>query len=167
MHVTDWTSLYWISCTYTYCMHVHVLPQRRQAMQGTVYFHSVHVYMYSWRNQFESACTHTRPLPCINFKDSACPAELPRWLSWWSVRLARRTLRVRIPPEAAHFFSREKKGVVFGRSCLLHLVSLNEFTCIPAWKPVVMSLSPVWGGSVFYTGFLGCMSLPMQVNTLY
>ena len=23
-----------------------------------------------------------RPLPCINFKDSACPAELPRWLSW-------------------------------------------------------------------------------------
>ena len=23
-----------------------------------------------------------RPLPCINFKDSTCPAELPRWLSW-------------------------------------------------------------------------------------
>ena len=22
------------------------------------------------------------PLPCINFKDSACPAELPQWLSW-------------------------------------------------------------------------------------
>ena len=22
-----------------------------------------------------------RPLPCINFKDLACPAELPRWLS--------------------------------------------------------------------------------------
>ena len=28
-------------------------------------------------------------------------------------------------PEAAHFFSREKKGVVFGRSCLLCLVSLK------------------------------------------
>ena len=25
-----------------------------------------------------------RHLPCINFKDSACPAELPRWLSWLS-----------------------------------------------------------------------------------
>ena len=22
------------------------------------------------------------PLPCINLKNSACPAELPRWLSW-------------------------------------------------------------------------------------
>ena len=23
-----------------------------------------------------------RPLPCINFNDSACPAELSQWLSW-------------------------------------------------------------------------------------
>ena len=34
------------------------------------------IYMY----QFSLECIHA--LPCINFKDSACPAELPQWLSW-------------------------------------------------------------------------------------
>ena len=31
-----------------------------------------------------------RHLPCINFKDSARPAELPRWLSWYSICLEHR-----------------------------------------------------------------------------
>ena len=52
---------------------------------------------------------------------------------------------VRIPPEAAHFFSREKKGVVFGRSCLLCLVSLNEFTCTLTSTADVCHLPPEVG----------------------
>ena len=35
------------------------------------------------------------------------------------------------PARGSSFFLSRKKGVVFGRSCLLCLVSLNEFTCIP------------------------------------
>ena len=33
------------------------------------------------------------------------------------------------PAQGSSFFLSRKKGVVFGRSCLLCLVSLNEFTC--------------------------------------
>ena len=33
------------------------------------------------------------------------------------------------PARGSSFFLSRKKGVVFGRSCLLCLVSLNEFTC--------------------------------------
>ena len=33
------------------------------------------------------------------------------------------------PAQGNSFFLLRKKGVVFGRSCLLFLVSLNEFTC--------------------------------------
>ena len=58
-----------------------------------------------------------RHLPCINFKDSARSAELPRWLSWYSICLEHRTLRVRVPPEAALLFLLEQ-GVVFGCRCL-------------------------------------------------
>ncbi len=57
-------------------------------------------------------------LPCINFKDSARPAELPRWLSWHSICLERRRSRVRVPPEAALLFLKK-------RSCLR--VSLLAF----------------------------------------
>ena len=60
-----------------------------------------------------------RHLPCINFKDSARPAELPRWLSWYSICLERRRSRVRVPPEAALLFLWKK------RSCLR--VSLLAF----------------------------------------
>ena len=47
-------------------------------------------------------------------------------------------LQVRIPPEAAHF-SLEKKGVVFGRSCLLCLVSLTKLT----WSLAVLATTMV------------------------
>ena len=63
-----------------------------------------------------------RHLPCINFKDSARPAELLRWLSWYSICLERRRSRVRVPPEAALLFL-WKKRVVFGCRCL-HLLCL-------------------------------------------
>ena len=49
-------------------------------------------------------------LPCINFKDSARPAELPRWLSWYSICLEHRRSRVRVPPEAALLFLWKKKS---------------------------------------------------------
>ena len=64
-------------------------------------------------------------LPLHNIKDLACPAELPRWLSWQSVCLVCRTSQVQIPPEAALLFLLGKKGVVFGRSCFA-LPSLND-----------------------------------------
>ena len=41
-------------------------------MYVVVFLNSAYMYMYMH-------------FPCINFKDSACPAELPRWLSWWSI----------------------------------------------------------------------------------
>ena len=31
--------------------------------------------------EIELPCS-SGPLPCINFKDLACPAELPQWPSW-------------------------------------------------------------------------------------
>ena len=74
---------------------------------------------------FPPTPTHTHTctcLPCINFKDSAHPAELPRWLSWYSICLERRTSRVRVLPEAALLFL-WKKIVVFGCRCL-HLPCL-------------------------------------------
>ena len=40
---------------------------------------SWYMYMYDW---LPCPSGERRPLPCINFKDSVCPAELPRWLSW-------------------------------------------------------------------------------------
>ena len=39
------------------------------------------------------------------------------------------------PTRGSSFFLSRKKGVVFGRSCLLCLVSLNEFTCTSISKP--------------------------------
>ena len=69
-----------------------------------------------------------RHLPCINFKDSARPAELPQWLSWYSICLERRTSRVRVPPEAALLLFLEKElssGVV---ACIC-LVSITDYSC--------------------------------------
>ena len=48
----------------------------------------------------------------FNYNDSACPTELPRWLSWSGVCLACRMSWVWIPPEAAHSFSWEKASCV-------------------------------------------------------
>ena len=51
-----------------------------------------HVYTYMYMYMYVYMCTTEMELPCpsgercplayINFKDSACPAELPQWLSW-------------------------------------------------------------------------------------
>ena len=81
--------------------------------------YTVYMYMYMVNAEVEYPCLsgERRHLPCINFKDSARPAELPRWLSWYSICLERRRSRVRVPPEAALLFL-WKKGVVFGCRCL-------------------------------------------------
>ena len=70
-----------------------------------------------------------RHLPCINFKDSARPAELPRWLSWYSICLERRTSRVRVLPEAALLFLLGKKELSSGVIACICLVSINDHTC--------------------------------------
>ena len=97
-----------------YYMYIHT------CMWGVGYIH-VRVHVYA---EVEYPCLsgERRHLPCINFKDSARPAELPRWLSWYSICLERRRSRVRVLPEAALLFL-WKKGVVFG-CCCLHLPCL-------------------------------------------
>ena len=62
-------------------------------------------------------------------KDSACPAELPRWLSWYSVCLVCRMSRVRIPPEAAPLFLLRKRELCSGVVALLCLVSMTDRSC--------------------------------------
>ena len=64
-------------------------------------------------------------LPCINFKDSA---ELPRWLSWYSICLERRRSRVRVPPKAALLFL-WKKELSSGVVACICLVSITDYTC--------------------------------------
>ena len=51
-------------------------------MHRQMYF--VHVQVYMLNAEVEQPCLsgERRHLPSTNFKDSACPAELPRWLSW-------------------------------------------------------------------------------------
>ena len=71
-----------------------------------------------------------RHLPCINFKDSARPAELPRWLSWYSICLERRRSRVRVPPEAALLFLWKKKELSSGVVACICLVSITDYSCI-------------------------------------
>ena len=70
-----------------------------------------------------------RHLPCINFKDSARPAELPRWLSWYSICLEHRTSWVRVPPEAALLFLWGKKELSSGVVAWICLVSITDYTC--------------------------------------
>ena len=65
----------WMDVLYMYRVHVHV---------------HVHVHVMVEYPCLSGERCH---LPCINFKDSARPAELPRWLSWYSICLERRTLR--------------------------------------------------------------------------
>ena len=62
----------------------------------------------------------------MKLKDSAYPAELPWWLSWWSVCLARRMLWVQVPPEAALLFSFEKEGLSSDVVAFLCLVSMTD-----------------------------------------
>ena len=71
-----------------------------------------------------------RHLPCINFKDSACPAELPRWLSWYSICLEHRRSRVRVPPAGSSSFSLEKKELSSGVVACICLVSITDYSCI-------------------------------------
>ena len=70
-----------------------------------------------------------RHLPCINFKDSARPAELPRWLSWYSICLKRRRSWVRVPPEAAPL-SLEKEELSSGVVACICFVSITDYSCI-------------------------------------
>ena len=70
-----------------------------------------------------------RHLPCINFKDSARPAELPWWLSWYSICLERRRLRVRVPPESALLFLWKKKELSSGVVACICLVSITDYSC--------------------------------------
>ena len=69
-------------------------------------------------------------MPCINFKDSARPAELPRWLSWYSICLERRRSRVRVPPEAALLFLWKKKELSLGVVACICLVSITDYSCM-------------------------------------
>ena len=73
--------------------------------------------------------TCTCHLPCITFKDSARPAELPRWLSWYSICLERRTSWVRVPPEAALLFLWGKKELSSGVVVCICLVSITDYSC--------------------------------------
>ena len=120
------THVYTCACTYT-CTCTHAF---------TDVHHYTQVYMHMYKHgqayiMHESICTCTctemeqpclsgkrRICPCITSKDLACPAELPRWLSWQSICLVHRSSRVRIPPEAAPSFLLRRRGVVFRRSCL-------------------------------------------------
>ncbi len=70
------------------------------------------VFVYTWV-EYPCLSGERRHLPCINFKDSAHPAELFRWLSWYSICLERRRSRVRVPPEVALLF-REKEELSSG-----------------------------------------------------
>ena len=70
-----------------------------------------------------------RHLPCINFKDSARPAELPRWLSWYSICLERRRSRVGVPPEVSLLFLWEKKELSSGVFACICLVSITDYSC--------------------------------------
>ena len=86
------------------------------------------VYVHTLTRTHAHTHTHTharvyiihverRHLPCINFEDLACPAELPRWLSWYSVCLAERC-RFKSCLRQLFFFSWGKERVVFRRHCL-------------------------------------------------
>ena len=88
--------------------------------------HTVHVHA-----EVEYPCLlgERRHLPCINFKDSARPAELPRWLSWYSICLERRRSWVQVPPEAALLFL-GKKELSSGVVACICLVSLTDYSCI-------------------------------------
>ena len=83
-------------------------------------YHVHHVCHTQCMHMYPCLAGERRHLLCINFKDSPRPAELPRWLSWYSICLERRRSRVRVPPEAALW---KKRGVVFGCRCL-HLLCL-------------------------------------------
>ena len=58
------------------------------------------------------------------------------------------------PARGSSFFLSRKKGVVFGRSCLLCLVSLNEFTCMYMQSFTCVYAGPLCGRNELYTVFL-------------
>ena len=60
---------------------------------------------------------------------SARPAELPRWLSWYSICLEHRRSRVRVPPEAALLFLWKKKELSSGVVACICLVSITDYSC--------------------------------------
>ena len=74
-----------------------------------------------------------RHLPCTNFKDSACPAELVEQSAWKTERRGFKSC-----PRQLFFFS-GKKRVVFGRHCLhlpclynwiIHMLNGMSSTCM-------------------------------------
>ena len=87
--------------------------------------------MYGIHAEVEYPCLsgERRHLPCIYFKDSARPAELPRWLSWYSICLERRRSRVRVLPEAALLFLWKKKELSSGVVACICLVSITDYSC--------------------------------------
>ena len=94
-----------------------------------MYLKEAHLHVHA---EVEYPCLsgERRHLPCINFKDSARPAELLQWLSWYSICLERRRSRVQVPPEAALlFFLGKKKSCLLGVIACNCLVSITDYSC--------------------------------------
>ena len=110
-----------------------------------------------------------RHLPCINFKDSARPAELPRWLSWYSICLERRTSRVRVPPEAALLFL-WKKELSSGVIACICLVSIADYSCtyraVKVLSFVTLQTTPPAGWRCFWKARgSGCVCIFPRVQS--
>ena len=69
-----------------------------------------------------------RHLPCINFKDSARPAELPLWLSWYSICLGTQKIAGSSPAQGSSF-SLEKKELSSCVVACICLVSITDYSC--------------------------------------
>ena len=82
---------------------------------------------YSAEVEYPCLSGERRHLPCINFKDSARPAELPRWLSWYSICLAEHR-RFESHPRQLFFFS-AKKELSSGVVACICLVSITDYSC--------------------------------------
>ena len=97
-----------------------------ESLRARLLFYII-MYMYM---QIELPCVSGERClcPCITFKDLACSPELPRQLSWQSTCTVCSMSRVRVPPEAAHYFS-ERKQLSVGVLALHCLVSMTESTC--------------------------------------
>ena len=76
-------------CKYTSCLRQLIFSPKRKncfLVQLPCFALSLGLillmYMYTTEAELPCPSGERRPLPCISFKDLACPAELPQWISW-------------------------------------------------------------------------------------
>ena len=145
-----WFLIY--SCTCINHMLSAVLTTDRRNGRGK---REVHVYvLLNAEVEYPCLSGEKRHLPCINFKDSARPAELPRWLSWYSICLERRRSWVRVPPEAALLFLWKKKELSSGVVACICLLSITDYSCIYIYVITVYMCSDVGSNPTWDSSFL-------------